>query len=151
VNGNAGLGAHFRGASEDGSRVFFATEEKLVTADTDAADDIYERSSGSTKLISAGQVNGNGAIPSVFARVSVDGSRVFFQTSEQLVTEDTDGNNDVYERAAGVTRLITPGDQFAIFSDTSDDGSVVFFNTSGPVIGSDVDGVGDVYGAYVAP
>jgi hypothetical protein len=77
--------------------------------------------------------------------------RVFFQTSEQLVPEDTDANTDVYERAAGTTRLITPGSQFAVFTDASDDGSVVFFNTTGPVIASDVDGVSDDYGTYLAP
>jgi hypothetical protein len=151
INGNSGFGAHFRGVSDDGSRVFFATSEKLVTADTDGVGDIYERADGTTRRISAGEVNGNGAIDSVFARASTDGSRVFFQTSEQLAAEDTDGNTDVYERAAGRTRVITPGDSFAVLSDISDDGSVVFFSAGGPVIASDVDGTGDAYAAYLAP
>jgi hypothetical protein len=151
VNGNSGIGANFRATSDDGTRVFFETDERLVTADTDGATDIYERAFGTTSLMSAGQVNGNGPIPAILARVSADGSRAFFQTTEQLVPEDTDANTDIYERAAGKTRLITPGNQFAVFSDSSDDGSVVFFNTTGPVIASDIDGISDVYGAYTSP
>ena len=87
----------------------------------------------------------------MFAHASLDGSRVLFQTSEQLVPEDTDANTDIYERAGNRTTLITPGDAFAAFSDASDDGSAVFFNTSGAVIGDDVDLTSDVYGTYLAP
>ena len=151
IHGNLGFGANFDGISEDGSRVFFATREKLVTADTDGADDVYERADGTTRLISAGEINGNGTITPVFAHTSLDGSRVLFQTTEQLVTEDTDANTDIYERAANRTRLITPGDAFAAFSDASEDGSAVFFSTSGGVIGNDVDSTSDAYGAYLPP
>ena len=151
INGNEGRGANFDGISEDGSRVFFATREKLVTADTDGADDVYERADGTTRLISAGEINGNGTDTPIFARTSLDGLRVLFQTTEQLVVEDTDANTDIYERAANRTRLITPGDSFASFSDASDDGSAIFFNTTGGVIGNDVDLTSDVYGVYLAP
>jgi hypothetical protein len=61
VNGNGAFGAGFEAASADAGRVFFETAERLVSADTDAAQDIYERSAETTTLISAGQVNGNGA------------------------------------------------------------------------------------------
>jgi hypothetical protein len=151
VNGNGERPAHFSGASDDGSRVFFATSEKLVVADTDVESDVYERAAGTTRLISAGEINGNGAGTPVFAHTSLDGSRVLFQTTEQLVPEDTDANTDIYERAANRTMLITPGDAFASFSDASDDGSAIFFTTSGGVIGNDVDLTSDVYGTYLAP
>jgi len=151
INGNEGKGANFDDTSDDGSRVFFSTRERLVAADADGVSDVYERADGTTRLITAGEVNGNGAITAVFARTSVDGSRVLFQTSEQLVAADTDTNTDIYERAANRTRLITPGSAFAVFEDAADDGSAIFFNTTGAVIGSDVDGVSDVYGTYLAP
>ena len=37
-------GASFAGASADGTHVFFTTDDKLVGADTDSSDDLYERS-----------------------------------------------------------------------------------------------------------
>ena len=42
-------------------RVFFDTEEKLVAADTDAQFDVYERSGGTTTLLSTGPSGGNGS------------------------------------------------------------------------------------------
>ena len=43
----------FAGASSDGSKVFFRTDEQLVSGDTDdASQDVYERSGGTTKLVS---------------------------------------------------------------------------------------------------
>jgi hypothetical protein len=151
INGNKSINAFFAGNSADGSRVFFETSEQLVAADTDNEFDVYERSGGTTRLISTSNFSGNGPGTPIFAHTSLDGSRVLFQTTEQLVPEDTDANTDIYERAANRTTLITPGDAFAAFSDASDDGSAVFFNTSGGVIGNDVDLTADVYGAYLAP
>ncbi len=52
--------ASFPGASSDGSKVFFETGEPLVSADTDSSYDIYQRSAGTTTLVSEGQINGNG-------------------------------------------------------------------------------------------
>ena len=54
----------FDGASSDGSKVFFMTDEQLVSGDTDSDHDIdnpndydiYERSEGTTKLVSADAV-----------------------------------------------------------------------------------------------
>jgi len=39
----------------------------------------------------------NAAAPAEFAGMAVDGSRVFFTTTQQLVTGDTDQSNDLYE------------------------------------------------------
>ncbi len=41
TGGNGAFDARFEGASADGSRVFFLTDEPLVSADTDTSEDIY--------------------------------------------------------------------------------------------------------------
>ncbi|MEA2389868.1 MAG: large repetitive protein, partial [Thermoleophilaceae bacterium] len=99
--------ASFDGTSSDGSRVFFDTDEQLVAGDTDSSVDLYERSSGVTTQVSQGAINGNGALSATFEGASSDGTKVFFQTDEQLVTGDIDSTTDVYERSGGVTRLVT--------------------------------------------
>src|SRR5687768_16574599 len=40
-----------QGLSPDGSRVYFTTTEPLVDADTDSAQDVYERAAGVTTLL----------------------------------------------------------------------------------------------------
>ena len=47
--------------SADGTHVVFATREALVSQDTDASLDIYDRSDGETNLVSTGPGGGNGA------------------------------------------------------------------------------------------
>jgi Ca2+-binding RTX toxin-like protein len=78
------------------SRVFFETEESLVSADTDAAQDLYERAGGQTTLVSTGPTGSSGAFEASFEGASADGSRVFFETEESLVSADTDTFDDVY-------------------------------------------------------
>ena len=47
--------AGFGGVSADGARVFFATDERLLGADTDKTRDVYSRdSSGTLRLLSDG-------------------------------------------------------------------------------------------------
>ena len=62
-----------------------------------------------TELVSTGPTGGNGAISSQYRGASADGTRVIFQTTEQLVAADTDTRMDIYERAAGTTTLLSPG------------------------------------------
>ena len=67
-----------------------------------------ERSGGATTaLLSTGPAGGNGAAAALFGGASDDGTRVFFATNESLVAADTDSSQDVYERAAGVTTLLS--------------------------------------------
>ena len=153
INGNGAFDAHFAGSSSDGTRVFFTTFERLVSTDTDGAGDVYERSSGSTKHVSAGQINGNANFIVSFSRASADGTRVLFTTLEQLVPGDTDGSEDVYERSGGTTSRISRGNGSfpALFAGGSADGSAVFFITVERVFADDVDLSVDIYGAYIAP
>jgi hypothetical protein len=153
INGNGAFQPSFAGASADGTRVFFETSEQLVSADTDAQTDVYERSGGITKRVSAGQINGNGATSALFAGASADGTRIFFETFEKLVSADTDASTDVYERFGGTTSEVSAGNGAfsAGFEGASPDGSAVFFATEEEVIASDEDAAVDIYGAYVAP
>jgi len=139
--------------SADGSHVFFETFESLVSADTDTRQDVYDWSDGQTTLVSTGPAGGNGA-PNAFLRgqaVSADGSRVFFETLEPLVSGDTDPANDVYERSNGQTTLVSTGstggnaDSPAQFRATSSDGSRVFFSTFESLVSTDTDTRQDIY------
>ena len=74
-----------------------------MSADTDAASDVYERAGGETTLVSTGPVGGNGAFGSLFSGASADGTRVYIQTAESLVSADTDTAADIY-----VKRIAAP-------------------------------------------
>ena len=98
--------AYLQGMSADGSRVFFSTSQRLVPADTDNAVDLYERAGSVTTLVSLGPTGGNGGLNVVTTccppgMVSDDGSRVFFYTSESLVSSDTDASQDIYSASVG--------------------------------------------------
>jgi hypothetical protein len=61
AGGNSGADAQVFAFSADGSHTFFSTAEPLVAGDTDASYDLYERSGGTTSLLSTGPAGGNGA------------------------------------------------------------------------------------------
>jgi hypothetical protein len=151
TGGNGAQSAVFRGAAADGSRVVFQTPEKLVGTDTDAATDVYERAGGATTLLSTGPSGGNGAFGATFAGISPGGARVVFRTAEPLVTGDTDAAVDLYERAGGVTTLVSTGpfggnaDFNAIFEAMSQDGSRIFFSSDERLTSNDNDNESDIY------
>jgi hypothetical protein len=124
--GNGENDAGFAGASADGSKVFFVTDEALAPAepegdlsafgDSDEETDIYERSSGATTLVSLGQqtegggsYRGNGPYPAQLRAVSADGSLAFFTSEEQLTEADEDSDEDIYERTGGGPLLVSRG------------------------------------------
>jgi hypothetical protein len=152
-NAGSGGGAApiFDGSSDDGSRAFFETDEKLTSGDTDAQYDLYERTGGSTTLVSTGPAGGNGAFGEFYEGNSQSGARVFFSTSESLVTSDTDSQSDVYERSGATTTLVSTGPSGgngatgAFYDGSSGDGSHVFFHTTESLVGTDTDSSRDVY------
>jgi hypothetical protein len=101
--------------------------------------------------------------------LSNDGSRVFFQTAEALVPQDTNGQKDVYEwkregsgscsafgagysaSVGGCISLISSGQSGneSYFGDASVDGNNVFFFTRQSLVGQDQDNNVDVYDARV--
>jgi hypothetical protein len=149
--------------SEDGRKVFFDTEEPLVPSDIDTQYDTYMRSDGVTTLLSTGPNGGNGPYFSQVAGNSPDGSHAFFNTSESLVSADTDRQSDLYEWTNGVTRLVSTGPSggngfYDVCFNTrtgglcvgtkgrvSRDGSRVFFETQESLVAADTDREYDVY------
>jgi hypothetical protein len=141
--------------SNDGNRVFFETDEKLVAADTDASQDVYVRSGGTTSLVSIGPNGGNNAFDAALVGTSDDGTRAFFVTQESLISGaggDGDTNLDIYERNGTTTSLISTGpdddnttDADAIFEQASADGTKVAFDTADKLLSTDTDGKRDVY------
>jgi Ca2+-binding RTX toxin-like protein len=97
--------AQYVGSSEDGSKVFFTTNQSLDPDDVDSGSfDIYQRSGGETTLLTDKVSAGSDTTSSAqFAGASPDGSRVWFLTTEPVVTADNDMVFDVYETGAGVT------------------------------------------------
>jgi hypothetical protein len=104
-----------RNLSADGSRFFFQTSESLAPTDTDEVGDVYEweapgspdcqESSPSYSPLNEGCIylisTGKSEFPSFFGDASEDGSSVFFFTRQQLVGQDQDELQDVYDARVG--------------------------------------------------
>lgn len=163
--GNGAADAGFTGASANGSKVFFVSEERLAAADTDDSADIYVRdlNSETTSLVSAGSSScapgcGNGAFDVALRGMSPDGSHAYFTTAESLSSADTDAVVDIYGRnlTSGATTLVSEGGegcaptcgngaQVPVFQDSSESGTRVFFSTDEPLVGADTDTATDIY------
>src|SRR5438093_460461 len=146
----------FQGVSQDGSRVFFNTTQKLTADDTDSGrTDVYERAGGVTTPVSQPTgVADPDTDNALFDAASQDGSRIFFETTQKLTADDTDTNRlDLYERAGGVTTLISkptgvadPDTGGSSIRGASQDGSRVFFGTTQKLTADDNDsGRLDIY------
>jgi Tol biopolymer transport system component len=148
VCGNSGAVPVFQGSSEDGSRVFFTTDEPLVGSDENTATDIYARDlpAGPTFLVSGGKA---GTATASFAAASGDGAHVFFTTAEALVAEDEDEANDVYEWTGGKLSLVSSatcvGECGSTFDAVSADSETVVFSTAEQLSGEDTDNSVDIY------
>jgi hypothetical protein len=88
----------YRAMSEDGSRIFFETAERLVPEDRNETTDVYEWANGSLGLVSAGA----GTRESNYVIATPDGKTVFFMTGETLLPLDRNGGNlDLYAARIG--------------------------------------------------
>lgn len=94
-NGHTRSPALFEGASEDGAKVFFSTDQPLLTGDKDSTRDLYEAevsAAGVTRLVqvSAGDETdpnrGSGAEVASVVRISEDGSHVYYVARGALTT-----------------------------------------------------------------
>jgi Tol biopolymer transport system component len=156
AGGNDAYNAQFEGANGLGDLIFFSTEERLVTDDTDRSIDVYMRDleDGTTTLVTPG----NGAFSITFADVDSTGGEVFFETREKLESADTDGSADLYLRniAAEETTLVSAGEAgcqpgcgngaFDISRrGISADGTFAYFTSAEPLSGADTDTAFDVY------
>jgi hypothetical protein len=151
IGGNGAFDASYAGSSSDGSRVFIETQEPLASGDADLGLDIYERSGGTTTLVSTGPAGGNGAFDAGVSTVSSDGGRVFFITYERLVSADTDSSLDIYERSGGTTTLVSSGPAggngaFDVFyRGATPDGTHLYFTTAEKLAAGDTDSSQDIY------
>lgn len=154
------------GVAFDGGKAFFATTERLSSADKDNATDVYIRdiAAQTTTLVTAGDPScstsscGNLGGSVSFRGTDTAGDKAFFTSAETLSTEDADGGeSDIYERdlLAGRTYLVSgagtcpnplPAGQTCepTYGGNSRDGSHVFFETYERQ-GGDTDSSQDVY------
>jgi hypothetical protein len=146
------LGASVVGGSPDASHLVFLTRERLGGGDTDTHHDLYEWAAGTIRRVTTGPSGGNAPTevycPEIIydeycgsvRYVSEDGARIFFETDEKLVAADTDDEVDVYQRAGGVTTLLSPArpgrqpvwgetDKDVFFVDASLDGSIAYLQS----------------------
>jgi hypothetical protein len=112
-----------------------------------------QRPNGSA-IVPAGEITEThaGNFPAFYAPrvLSRDGSRVFFNSSEALAAQDTNGAQDVYEYEGGHPRLISSGTGAAsTFLDASESGDDVFFLTANQLVPGDTDQLVDLYDARV--
>ena len=147
----AATDATFGGISSDGTKAFFNSADQLTGDDTDGQVDVYRRSGTTTTRISVGAINGNLGHNASFAGASADGNRVFFTTTEQLASTDTDSSSDAYERFGSTTTQVSTGaingnSPIAVtFEGASADGLHVFFSTTEALVAGDADGSRDIY------
>lgn len=141
--GNGEEGSIYAGEAAEGSKVFFETSEPLSVEDTDEASDVYERSGGSTALVTPGTADQNAN----FEAASPDGAIVLFSTREALGGGDSGEKLDVYARSGSSTTLVTPGSPSfdASFLTASSNASHIFYVTSQAVGAADLDTNPDVY------
>jgi hypothetical protein len=145
--------ASYGAASSDGSRVYFETAERLGGEDVDSVQDVYSWTGGVATLVSLGPDGGSGPEAATFAGASDDGGSVYFETTESLVSSDTDEAGDVYQRSGGTTTLVSTGstggngDSAARLQWVSPDGSstAVLFSTDEPLTSGDTDSAQDLY------
>ena len=109
--------------SDDAAYIVISTTEKLDVADVDSTRDFYRwsRDSGDVELISPG------AFTPVLRAVSRDGTRVLFETGENIGIPDGDPSEEsIYEWTAdGITRR-----GFGTFKSVSEDWTRVYMETN---------------------
>jgi hypothetical protein len=159
-------GANFDAVSADSTKVLFSTAGPLVAGDEDTSDDIYRQDvgGGAPVLVSRGEAGclscWSGDFDARFNQASADASRVVFTTAEGILSEDKDGEDDIYLRDvdAGASSLITiapsycplkKGNCGATFVGSSDDGGHVFFRTVERFTLEDGDNEADVYERFL--
>jgi hypothetical protein len=166
TGGNSAYAAQFEGLDENGTRVFFSTEERLVAEDTDLQADVYMRAldTGTTVLVTLGEAAcaptcGNGTQPATFANATQAGDKVFFETKERLSSLDTDNSTDLYQRnlaGSGSTTLVSQGESACAPAcgngesevsrrGVSGDGRYAYFVTTERLVAADTDDAPDIY------
>jgi sugar lactone lactonase YvrE len=171
--------------SSDGRFLLFRSRSRLTTYDNEGTPELYRYDAATGVIVcvscdpggsapigapslevrhnSSGAV-GSDAAAALTRNLSADGDRVFFNTSDPLLSSDTNGVEDAYEWEAdgtgschgatqngGCLYLLSSGRAAApsSFIDASASGSDAFLLTEQPLVGRDRDGLADVYDARV--
>jgi hypothetical protein len=157
-----------------GSREFYrydANGERITCVSCDPSGALP---SGDANLqsIKPTQFSGEGPALTLTRNLSSDGSRVFFETPDSLLPQDTNGVQDVYEwereaaggssgcqrtsggfseTSGGCLFLLSTGrsPQPSFFADASLSGDDAFLFTNQALVGQDEDQIGDIYDARV--
>lgn len=175
----------------DGKSLLFSSSEKLTGLDNAGTREFYRYNAvnGHLSCVSCGlggahlvgsaglrSINiGNttivpgSSLPFMLRNISADGSRVFFESPNGLLPQDTNGVQDVYEweqqgvgncqgssetfsaGSGGCLYLISPGTspEPSFLADASASGNDVFFFTYQSLVGQDQDGLVDIYDGRV--
>ncbi len=150
----------------DGEQVAFMSAQPLTGYDNAGYEEVFLYDA-TTNRLSCASCNPNGSPatgPATLAAgtefsssqafykpraLSVDGSRLFFDTYDALVPQDTNATQDVYEYENGRPYLISSGTgaSEATFVDASENGDSVFFLTRQALVSGDTDQLVDLYDA----
>lgn len=152
----------------DGHYVAFESAASLAGYDntdavTGAADTEVYRYDATSDTLVCGSCRPDGARPHGSSTITpppfelnttrnlADNGRLFFDSADDLVPQDTNGRTDVYEYADGAPALISTGTSRydAHFQDASSSGDDVFFSTRAQLVPQDSDDLVDLYDATV--
>jgi hypothetical protein len=169
----------------DGKTLLFSSVNRLTSYDNAGHNELYlyEASSARTICVSCDpsgepattktQLTNNGAASGLNGGASIvsptfpphnlsdSGAQVFFETTQALLPQDSNGTSDVYEwekdgsgscvQPSGCLFLISTGKgaEGSYFGDASANGNDAFFFTHQPLLAQDEDELQDVYDARV--
>jgi hypothetical protein len=134
----------FQDASDDGARIYFSSNERLLDSDTDDSGDVYLRTAAGLVHISDDPTGADAEEEADFIDETADGARVWFATRESLAAADTDTGLDIYERApSGALTLLSDdptgpdANVDALYRGRSSDGRRIVFETTESLAASD--------------
>ena len=149
--------SHLPSISHDGQYVAFQSKaSNLVSGDTNAQDDIFvhNRKAGQTELVSVDSSGKQGAGGSTWPSISADGRYVAFESSNPLVSGDTNNHGDVYvrDRQMAKTQRVSVNSSGKQANNDSGDPSIssdgryiAFYSKSTDLISNDTNGSWDVF------
>jgi hypothetical protein len=130
----------------------------LYDADADRLSCLSCRQDGSRPEAASG-LGSPGASSVLFGGLSIhepnnfstDGKRLYFESADALLPQDSNGTNDVYQWQAGRIGLVSDGNGLhaSTFADASASGDDVFIATADRLVSQDQDNNIDVYDARV--
>jgi hypothetical protein len=159
---------------DDGSRLVFESHAQLTGYDNGGVGEIYvyDVASGAFSCASCAGSSplgpnskaefrttdpfhvAQGSYRTQGRNITSDGSAVYFQTDERLVSKDVNGVADVYEYhvPSGSVTLISSGtgDDGSVYLDNSDDGEDVFFFSSDLLVSEEQDRNGNLWKIFDA-